>query len=608
MALTLLAVLMAGLPPGGVQAPLVWSPDGRWLAYVLAERPAAGLFSPGWALASTIRPRRETSGAPTYRLWATRPESGESVLLAESDRVLSAPAWGPGGTALAYARLERVPGGRARLEVVIQQGLDRRRVAWSQEIGIDRPDLDAALAGTAVTWSSDGLHLGVPQVDPPGLAIIRVEGGTVVRVLEGARGFAWAPDGHRAAYYRDDVLYRLESPAGEPRRAFAAPDSAHLPAVQWSRDGQSILHVLRMEMPGLGRPRFRQPGERADLIAIDVDTGQVAPVRSLLHGPLLDLNALHSVSFAVDASGDQLFYTTTVDGQHAQLTWSFPRQNAIRTRFNPADESLPLGDLALPAIGTRLALRVGGGLEGLPALCDVATTKLHPLVPDDDARAAWIARLLSAANAALAESPLPGAEGVNLVRPVALPTPAEMDAQTTLLPRLRHLGRLGRPLTDRPVGSAPPPPEFEEGLAEARLAFTYWDHDPEHPRVSYEAAARVLDDLESLSGPSADPTTRLLARSVIALGLGEREAAQACVDALRLGQPRGRLGFEETLAGPVLEELSEPDLDWLAHLERELQSPPERPAPPRGAEPLPAVDPLLELRQRVDDVQVLPAP
>jgi hypothetical protein len=602
-------VIAAGLPAGAGEAPFAWSQDGRWVAYVLAERPATNVLPPGRVLDPTDAAPVPGAPAPcVYRLWATQPETGESVLLAESARALTSPAWNPGGPELAYGRLARVEGGRARFEIVVQESLDRRRVIDAQEIGVDRPELDAVLAGAAVAFSPDGRHLAVPRVEPMGIAILRVDRGTVLKVLEGASGLGWSPAGQHAAFYRDGALYLLDTGFAEPRRVIVAPDAERLPPVQWTRDGRSMVIVFRGSRLGLGRRRPGPPGERLELVQIDAETGQVIPMRSLLNGPVLEPDSFRSASFALDPTGEQLFFTTTIRGQTSQITWAASRQNVVKSRFNPADEELSLGDLALSPDGSRLALRVGGEPCGLAALCDPATTRLVPLAPDDDARAAWVAQLAATADSILAAISPHTADGTTLERIIALPSPAELDAQTVLLPRLRHLALVGRPVVDRPVGSAPAPPELETALGEARLAFAYWNHDPDQPRGSFEAARKILEGLEATIQDPAAQTPLLHARALIAIGLGDRDGALATIESLRAGQPARRQQIEETALGLVLTELPDPERAWLAQMETEAQTARSERRAKVPAAPAPELEPLLELRGRVDEVPVLPAP
>src|SRR4051794_29389683 len=81
--------LTAAMMLGCLNSAVLWSPDGRWVAYTIAVRSGAPELAPGWLFRSTsARGEGGESGegmrrGPTasYRIWATRPETGESVLL-----------------------------------------------------------------------------------------------------------------------------------------------------------------------------------------------------------------------------------------------------------------------------------------------------------------------------------------------------------------------------------------------------------------------------------------------------------------------------------------------------------------------------------------------
>ncbi len=115
------------------ESPVVWSPDGAWVAYRLHTKPVETLLSPGWLLG--LEPERTESASPgRWRLWATRPSTAESVLLSESVGPLSAPEWNRDGTALAYLRLVPDEDDRWRQDVVVQDGPGHDRVIWSRQI------------------------------------------------------------------------------------------------------------------------------------------------------------------------------------------------------------------------------------------------------------------------------------------------------------------------------------------------------------------------------------------------------------------------------------------------------------------------------------------
>src|SRR5437868_5032644 len=87
---------------GCLHAPVLWSPDGHWLAYTMAFRSEPAGLSPGWLFETAAPEGAALSAAPTgrlapltYRLWATRAETRESVLLEESRGPLTSPTWSP---------------------------------------------------------------------------------------------------------------------------------------------------------------------------------------------------------------------------------------------------------------------------------------------------------------------------------------------------------------------------------------------------------------------------------------------------------------------------------------------------------------------------------
>src|SRR5438309_1335167 len=110
---------------GCLHAPMPWSPAGTWLAYTVEVRPIGQSLRPCWLFETTSvepldRSRVGPKSPPTsYRLWATRADSGASVLLEDSPGPLTAPGWSPDGRALGFGRVVPEANGAGRFEVVI---------------------------------------------------------------------------------------------------------------------------------------------------------------------------------------------------------------------------------------------------------------------------------------------------------------------------------------------------------------------------------------------------------------------------------------------------------------------------------------------------------
>src|SRR5262249_11573019 len=140
----------------------------------------------------------------------------------------------------------------------------------------------------------------------------------------------------------------------------------------------------------------------------------------------------------------------------SQIIWARLRNNEVHKLFHPFDSSVSVGALAAAPKDNLVAMRFGA----VPSITPPAVTalkagiepaRLTPLVPDDEARAAWLTTILDTMRP-IARDALPKAtlKGRVVERATLLPVPGEVATNDLALIRMRTLARIGRPLCDRP--------------------------------------------------------------------------------------------------------------------------------------------------------------
>jgi hypothetical protein len=561
------ATVWVGMSGSG-QAAVLWSPDGQWLAYTISARAESDLPAPGWLFerASDLGrgpgwsepPRRP---AAMHRLWATRVDTGASVLLEESTAPLTTPSWGPEGKALTFGRLVR-DGQMSRYEIVIQEGLDRKRVLLSRPLagpGADDPDL----SGLVLAWSSDGRYLAVPLLEQaPSLGIVRADNGRLLKVIDNAMLPAWSPDGTKLAFVRGgdpQSLNYVDTNFGPPRHLSDIGRSSQAPA--WSRDGRWVMTLARKTGPKGADPSTLQ----VDLVRVQVDGGKIDLIPNLTSEPGVPGKDWRGSWFSFDRAGEELFYTSDVDGQPSIIARYRPRDRVTTVKDNPIDFSVRVVGLAIAPAAKVLALSAGASTPFAPAglwnLSASTAERFKPIVPDDSTRVEWITNLITAARQPL-DRRLPPAiteEGQPAERPSLLPVPGEVLSNDELWTILKRLGRIGRPLCDRPGDSPPASPELLAFLEEAKLFFDY-------AREDYTAA---LESLEAIEGRTTSPERRLRLlslRAQILMGQGQADRAGqtiAFLQSIHRGVPKR---IEITPAGATLTDDPDPRREWPNYL------------------------------------------
>ena len=283
-----LAVASALAIGGCLHAPMPWSPDGKWLAYTVEVRPIGQILRPGWLFeTASVEPRpdrgRPRNRPPTsYRLWATRADSGASVLLEDSPGPLTAPGWSPDGRALAFGRvvpeaewLGPIRGGDPGRADPPAGGLEPG-LAGHQRRG--RPTCRARRspgAPTGATWRSPSSAPTAWRSSGPTTAGRSTRSTTPSSPPGPRMGPGWPS----TSGGRPTPSTASTRPSGQPRPLAEVGQAGQAPA--WTRDGLTLMVVARLPVPRDAEP----PGERAELLRVRVDNGMVETIRSLDRRP-----------------------------------------------------------------------------------------------------------------------------------------------------------------------------------------------------------------------------------------------------------------------------------------------------------------------------------
>lgn len=570
-------LLAAGLA-GCLHTPMPWSPDSSWIAYTVEVRPPNPADDLGWMFdpERPIRPAR--SGLPTsYRLWATRPTTGASVLLEEAAGPITSPGWSADGRALAFGRVVANGSGANRFEVVVMEGLSRRRVIATEPLAT----LDAEsskLPNQAIVWSPDGRYLAVPHLNPMGLAILRADNGRLVQTIPDAFLPSWSPTGGRLAFFTrtgsSHLLNWIDSALGETHPLIDVGTASQAPA--WTLDGMSVLVVSRrlsLPVPVINRRGPIRPdilfraepatGDVATLVRVRVDSGALEVVHSLLAEPHLGRNqTIEGTSITADRDAENFFGAISIAGRPSQVTWFQQREGTILKKFPIIDEGMTIGSLALAPDGQTLAARVAAGDQPSPPLfCDIGgnTFRVQLAVPDDAARIDWIIHLERTARNLLTNLPHTRVQmdgKPTLVgRPTVFPLLADLTDNSELGSRLRRIGQLGRPLCDRPTDAQALDPTAQKLIDEARLFFDIIRED-------YTGALRSLETLELDATTPERRVALLTVRAQVLLNKGEFRSALRTIGLLNEADRAVPRRVEWTGKGYQMTEEAVPGQGW----------------------------------------------
>ena len=601
-----LRVATATFVASWVSSPMSWSPDGEWLSYTVATDGEPDQFQPGWIFLTSDDAtesaggrapanRRMASAPSIYRIWATHRSCQPSALIEESHWPLTAPAWSPRGKSIAFGRF--VPQSieatqsvqRGRYEVVIQDGLDRKRLVWSSPTFELDADARTGFSQLICSWSPDGLYLAITRPGrQPAIEMVRTDTKKRVHVLENAGLAAWSPDGTKCAYVRQDHAFsRLEyverfgQSFGEPHVIAAIGVFQATP--HWSSDSRSIYVVVARPLPrsvDLGIVRFGlEPNE----------TIQHMP---MVNDPMRRGGTIRGLAIDFDREGERCFFAVDLEGRDHDMAWSIPREKLTHKRFHPLDISQRIEGLAASPDGQVVAVRFGSSSGGptFPALYDTETEQTTFMVPDGDARKEWL-RVLAGTATRLLKAALPPAvvDGQAARRPTLLPLPGELSPLEAAVTRLTRLGRLGSALYLIPAGSAENGERHATGAfdTEARLFFHYLHGD-------YQAAAADLENLEYSVQSPRDRLSLLSVRAQLLWLRGEKSEARAVIDYLAACEEPNRRFVEETPVGLVFTPYTSSRQAWARYLSARIADQNQPKSAPNGELPADVIDPRLQ--------------
>jgi Tol biopolymer transport system component len=248
--------------------PPVWSPDGKWIAFVDSRH---------------VPKSHDCLTDDDYEcpaeIYVIRPDgTGERQITSPSVGV-SPPRWSPDGRMLVYSREGRLrlisldttrEGRLTRVEKPHDEGSpswapDGRKVALVVDEDVYISDLHGQLRRVsnlkwrrvgpirALVWSPDGEWIAFSAYEPyfKGLEqifIVKPNGGDqrrLTRAHPDPYGMSWSPDGTRIAYGASGAaeggLFTVSVPSGRIHRLRAGPGLVNWSDPSWSRSGNQLV-------------------------------------------------------------------------------------------------------------------------------------------------------------------------------------------------------------------------------------------------------------------------------------------------------------------------------------------------------------------------------
>ncbi|HEY1068080.1 MAG TPA: hypothetical protein VGE52_18295 [Pirellulales bacterium] len=505
-----MVALVAWLAPSFCEASLVWSPDGRWLAFT--ERQAAPAVAPGWlftsppakpkptpiagpsatapspplvgpmpsppAAASTnAAPAKSGTGSPAtssrWRIWIASADGRDVRLAVDSARPIDGLAWHPWEPSLAYIRIgEPLPAEMGKplgelWQVVLHHGTGRpEQIIFSERI--PKSGVPRSPSAYGLRWRPDGSALAAVIGDS--LVVLDPQSGEV----RGRRAYGatpvWSPTGDRLAFQQptgsrewtlaigDPTFQNVENRRSNPRRT--APPVWHEEGDLWrisltsdGREGEPTGTAIVRLAPGA------EPDEVFRLSFAD------PPADLILGGRPPRPKAEFDGAWLAAVERNRLLLLVRLTHRPTRFL-EFDLVDPERPRhFAPIDPALRVSELALSPDGRRIATRAGRADDGCPLIYDRDDRRTVLLAASPSLRLASLRALAEAVESLQAKSAPAGIAAPFLARGASVPvSPTTTDSPKPIIALPQSPAESRRPASD---DDAPSPYRVPRLLAAA---------------------------------------------------------------------------------------------------------------------------------------------
>jgi TolB protein len=154
---------------------------------------------------------------------------------------LTAPAWSPDGSEIAYLDGIHDSYGdlSASVAVMNADGTGRHALAPAAAIALDTED-----SGEAPSWSPDGKRIA--YVDDSEIGVVNIDGSDSPGICVGCENPAWSPDGSKIAFQQGSAIYVMNPDGSDVQKL--AVFTGDLYSFAWSPDGTRIAYSLNQKL------------------------------------------------------------------------------------------------------------------------------------------------------------------------------------------------------------------------------------------------------------------------------------------------------------------------------------------------------------------------